>query len=257
MRANLVEIFTSIQGEGPYVGATTTFVRFGGCDLRCRWCDSSGTWQAARSWRLESEPGRARFETRSNPVETDEILRLLRRHDLGRVAFVSATGGEPLLQARAVAALAEGLRDDAPRFWLETHGLHVEALESVVEHVDLVSMDWKLESEVGWAAANTDSFAPRHRAFLEIALRAAECIVKCVVTPQTEDAEWEAVCRQIASVSRDVLFVVQPVTPLTNPFGTVSARPSAQRLMALQGAAEAHLRNVRVIPQTHPILDAL
>ena len=43
--ANLVEIFSSIQGEGPDLGAATLFVRFGGCDLRCRWCDSPHTWQ--------------------------------------------------------------------------------------------------------------------------------------------------------------------------------------------------------------------
>ena len=45
-RANLVEVFSSFQGEGPLVGASTLFVRFGECDLRCRWCDSTHTWRA-------------------------------------------------------------------------------------------------------------------------------------------------------------------------------------------------------------------
>ena len=49
--ANLVEIFSSIQGEGPHVGESTLFVRFGACDLRCRWCDSPHTWRpAATCW---------------------------------------------------------------------------------------------------------------------------------------------------------------------------------------------------------------
>ncbi|MGE4653124.1 MAG: 7-carboxy-7-deazaguanine synthase QueE, partial [Myxococcota bacterium] len=55
MLANLVEVFSSIQGEGPHVGASTVFVRFGGCDLRCAWCDSPHTWLPSKRCRLEVE----------------------------------------------------------------------------------------------------------------------------------------------------------------------------------------------------------
>ncbi len=173
------------------------------------------------------------------------------------MAFVSATGGEPLLQARAVGELGRGLADHPARFWLETHGLHVDALDQVVDVVEVVSMDWKLPSAVSWAAGVGDSFAPRHRAFLARALPDAECIVKCVVTHDTPDVEWESTCREIASVSREVVFIVQPVTPVRNALGATLERPSARRLFDLQQAAERHLDTVRVIPQTHPILDAL
>jgi len=65
---NLVEIFSSIQGEGTYVGATTLFVRLGGCDLRCGWCDSPHTWKPAPECRIEVGRGSGRFETRANPM---------------------------------------------------------------------------------------------------------------------------------------------------------------------------------------------
>ncbi|MBF0512255.1 MAG: 7-carboxy-7-deazaguanine synthase QueE, partial [Candidatus Omnitrophica bacterium] len=43
MNASIVEIFRSIQGEGKYVGTSQVFVRFGGCNLRCVWCDTPGS----------------------------------------------------------------------------------------------------------------------------------------------------------------------------------------------------------------------
>ena len=58
--ANLVEIFSSVQGEGPHVGQSTLFVRFGECDLRCRWCDSPHTWQPAEGVPHRAAPGRRR-----------------------------------------------------------------------------------------------------------------------------------------------------------------------------------------------------
>ena len=78
MRASLVEIFASIQGEGIYVGAPTMFVRFGGCDLRCRWCDSPTTWTATRQCRIERTPGGREFDWRDNPLTIDEIVDALR-----------------------------------------------------------------------------------------------------------------------------------------------------------------------------------
>ena len=72
--AHLVEIFASPQGEGPWVGVPTIFVRFGGCDLRCAWCDSPNTWLRGETCRIEQAPGSERFETRSNPVPVAAVV---------------------------------------------------------------------------------------------------------------------------------------------------------------------------------------
>ena len=72
--ANLFEIFSSVQGEGVHVGATTLFVRFGGCDLRCRWCDSPHTWEPASNCRIESGRGSGTFYTRPNPLAIGEVV---------------------------------------------------------------------------------------------------------------------------------------------------------------------------------------
>lgn len=43
----LVDEFYTIQGEGYHTGKAAYFIRLGGCDIGCRWCDSKITWSAA------------------------------------------------------------------------------------------------------------------------------------------------------------------------------------------------------------------
>ncbi len=77
----VIEVFHSIQGEGPLTGVRTTFVRTARCNLRCRWCDTTYSFG----------PGRER----SIPSLLAEIARHRTRH-------VCLTGGEPLLQREAL-----------------------------------------------------------------------------------------------------------------------------------------------------------
>lgn len=248
--ANLVEIFSSFQGEGPHVGRSTLFVRFGACDLRCRWCDSPHTWKAGPRCRIE-DPARGEREI-ANPVPLAEVAAAAEALDLARHRFVSLTGGEPLLQPEAVRAIADALRARGPRILLETHGLARHALERVIDTIDVVSMDWKLASEVERAdhprGAAREEFHAEHAAFLRIALRAGETYVKVVVTPATRDEELDALARHLAAVDPAVPLVIQPVTPR----GPVKESPPAAQLLAWQARLERQLRDVRVIPQTHP-----
>jgi len=247
--ANLVEIFSSFQGEGPHVGCSTLFVRFGACDLRCRWCDSPHTWKPAARCRIEDPACGERIV--ANPVPLADVVSAVEALDLARHRFVSLTGGEPLLQPDAVRAVATVLRDRGPRILLETHGLATDALERVVDAIDVVSMDWKLASEVERADAPRgarEEFHAAHTAFLRVALRAPETYVKVVVAPSTRDDEIDALAEHLAAVDARVPLIVQPVTPR----GSVKASPGAAQLLAWQVRLERRLADVRVIPQTHP-----
>jgi 7-carboxy-7-deazaguanine synthase len=255
--ANLVEIFSSVQGEGIHVGASTVFVRFGKCDLRCRWCDSPVTWQPARLCRLEIARGTGRFRTLPNPVRLEDAVAAADALEVSSHRFASLTGGEPLLQPRAVGVLARALRARGPRILLETHGIATAGLEEVIESVDVVSMDWKLASDVRRAAdprhGAVASFDEAHAAFLRIARRAPEVVVKVVVSTRTDVAELDEVCRRIEKIDPRTPLVLQPVTP----FGAVREAVEPERLLALAARAERLLADVRVIPQTHKQIGAL
>jgi organic radical activating enzyme len=255
---SLVEVFVSAQGEGPEVGRTTVFVRFGGCDLRCRWCDSPGTWRVSPGFRVEQAPGSEDFEEHANPANLSWLLDQIDGLAPTPSTWVSLTGGEPLLQPAAVEVLARGLADRGRRVYLETHGLHKEALERCVDFVDLVSMDWKLASDV---QPGPDMEWPRgldfhaaHAAFLDVARRGAGAVyVKLVLTTSTQVDEFDAMLDCLASVSRDVPLVLQPVTPVRG----VASVPEPGKLLQWLARAEARLSDVRLIPQTHPIYGVL
>lgn len=253
-----MEVFSSAQGEGPHVGATTLFVRLGGCDLRCRWCDSPHTWRPTDTCRLETVRASGAFRAIPNPVAVDEIVATAEALELEQHRFVSVTGGEPLLQPEVVRALGGALRGRGPRLLLETAGHLPEALATVLDAVDVVSMDWKLASDVRREGEPTAvlaepgrSFGALHERFLALARRAPESYVKLVVSEASRDEEVRAACAAIARVDAATPVVLQPVTPRGGAF-----RPSAERLLALQREAARTLADVRVIPQTHPIYGA-
>jgi len=256
MDAHLVEIFESVQGEGPHVGELTVFVRFAECDLRCAWCDTSESWRRVPACRIYGALGHGAFETIPNPVSLARLEAWLDARGVPAGRWISLTGGEPLLQPEAVAVWAEALRRRGLRVHLETHGLAVEALRRVVAHVDFVSMDWKLASDVRRVSdrgRDVPAFDDEHAAFLaEVGDRADAC-VKIVVTPRTTREELETACRRIAEVRPGTTLVLQPVTPV----GGVREAPSLEAMMSHLAACASLLPDVRLIPQTHKAYGAL
>jgi 7-carboxy-7-deazaguanine synthase len=88
----ITEIFASIQGEGQRAGLPTTFVRLARCPYRCTWCDSTYTFGGGTA------------------MTEDEVLDRVR--SLGQQPNVCITGGEPLVQRRAVRGLIDRLLAD-------------------------------------------------------------------------------------------------------------------------------------------------
>ncbi|WP_054740445.1 putative 7-carboxy-7-deazaguanine synthase QueE [Cellulosilyticum ruminicola] len=77
---SIIEKFVSIDGEGPTAGALSVFIRFEGCNLRCKWCDTTYSFD-----------GSSLVETLTAQEIMDYILATGVKH-------VTLTGGEPLWQ---------------------------------------------------------------------------------------------------------------------------------------------------------------
>jgi 7-carboxy-7-deazaguanine synthase len=103
----VVEVFgPTVQGEGPQAGEPAYFVRFGGCDFRCSWCDS---WHAV-------DPTQVRTGER---LSTRNIIRRIDELAAGP-DLVVLTGGNPALLE--LGGLVAELRERAYRVAVETQG---------------------------------------------------------------------------------------------------------------------------------------
>jgi 7-carboxy-7-deazaguanine synthase len=96
----ITELFHSIQGESTHAGQPCVFVRLTGCNLRCRWCDSTYTFTGGQRMSLEQ----VMAEVRSYGCKLVEV-----------------TGGEPLLQPEAFDLIRQ-LCDEGFEVLIETSG---------------------------------------------------------------------------------------------------------------------------------------
>lgn len=96
---NIVEVFDSVQGEGPSAGCPATFVRLAGCNLSCSWCDTEYSW----NWKRFSKHLQVQKHS-----PTDLALRLAEAPSRRLII----TGGEPLLQQRALTELVSRLSNE-------------------------------------------------------------------------------------------------------------------------------------------------
>ncbi|BAM79164.1 hypothetical protein, conserved [Cyanidioschyzon merolae strain 10D] len=160
------EIFASIQGEGPFCGSPSIFLRLGLCNLECIWCDTKYTWlfSEQRLARLQSR-SRARDGSATTPgssqqqeqplasqkanfctvfdrhkelrrLSIEEVCRCIELAREGtRADAVVVTGGEPLLHLKPLRPLVKHLVQDLElRVEFETNGTIMPQVLLDVDH---------------------------------------------------------------------------------------------------------------------------
>lgn len=226
--ADILEIFSSVQGEGPFVGIKQIFIKFAKCNLKCGFCD---------------------LERNLPPKEfsVEKLLSIVKQicQNTGDHHSISLTGGEPLLYKDFLKGFLPGLkeRELGLKVYLETNSTLPDSLKEVIDFVDIIAADFKLPSSTGDKA-----YWREHKEFLDIA-RKKNCFIKAVITNQTEDADVKKAIKIITNVDKDILLVLQPVWPIRD-----IERASNRLLFDYLFLAEKRLNNVRIMPQVHKIL---
>ncbi len=102
----LVEDFYTLQGEGRYTGQAAYFIRLGGCDVGCKWCDAKFTWNKANAPmtsvdtivdRAVSFPGKNIVITGGEPTLYDLSELTEKLHDRGMKIFIETSGTNSLV----------------------------------------------------------------------------------------------------------------------------------------------------------------
>lgn len=217
-KANIKEIFTSIQGEGAYIGVKQLFIRFCGCNLACEYCDTNFDTKKSKSYTVKAL--------------IKEISSYMDCHS------VSFTGGEPLLQADFLKML---LPFCPLPVYLETNATLAEELKKVVYFVDYISADIKLPS-----CTHLPELWDKHEQFFSIAA-GKNIFAKVVFNQNITDEEIEKTVKLASKYNFEI--ILQP------EFNADKMNVNMKIVQTVFDKFLAKYNKVRLIPQVHKFLN--
>ncbi len=182
----LMEAFYTLQGEGAHSGRAAYFIRLGGCDVGCHWCD------VKESWNADQHPQRA---------VTDMVADACAHP--GRLAVI--TGGEPLMHP--LDTLCDQLRAAGFRTHLETSGAHPltgtwdwicfspkkfkAPLPEVCQQADELKVVVYNRSDFAWAESFAARVRPDCRLFLQPEWDRATQMTPLLIEYIKANPQWE------------------------------------------------------------------
>lgn len=181
----LVEDFYTIQGEGHHTGKPAYFIRLGGCDVGCKWCDARFTWNS----RLFP------------PVDVEEIVA---RAAVCPARAIVITGGEPLMYP--LEHLTRQLHGRGLEIFLETSGSHPLSGEfdwiclspkkqqppvgDIFTMADELKVIVESPADFAWAEENAAKVGPRCILYLQPEWSRYEELIPIIVEYVKEHPRW-------------------------------------------------------------------
>ena len=180
-----MEAFYTIQGEGAHQGRAAYFIRLGGCDVGCHWCD------VKESWNADAHPQQS----------VHEIVREAARHP-ARLAVI--TGGEPLMHD--LTELCDALHQHRFTINIETSGAH--PLSGALDWICLSPKKFKgplpefyqrahelkiivyNRSDFAWAEQFAERVSPHCQLFLQPEWSASDKMLPQIIDYVKENPRW-------------------------------------------------------------------
>ena len=235
--ARVSEIFTSIEGEGLFVGKKTLFIRFSGCHLKCRWCDTK--------YALPLDSG--------TEYQMDEIEDLIIRELQPFTYKVNFTGGEPLLQTDAVIKLADFIKKQTNlKTYIESSCFDSELFSKVLPYIDICKIEFKTDDSKVVENEVYDNLLFNEIKCLELAVESSKTTyIKIVVTNSTNLESFKNLVYNISKKIKpsDILgFIIQPSHGVD--------QPTVNKLLDTYDIVQPMFPEVRIIPQLHKEIGA-
>jgi len=236
-RARVSEIFTSIEGEGIFVGKKTLFIRLSGCHLKCRWCDTK--------YALPLDSG--------TDYQIDEIKDLIIKELRPFTYKVNFTGGEPLLQTEAVIELADFIKKQTNlKTYMESSCFDSELFSKVLPYIDICKIEFKTDDSNVVEDEDYDNLILNEIKCLELAVENNKAtFIKIVVTNSINLESFKNLVFNISKKIKpsDILgFIIQP------SFGI--DQPTVNKLLDTYDIVQPMFPEVRIIPQLHKEIGA-
>ncbi len=182
----VMESFYTLQGEGFHQGKAAYFIRLGGCDVGCVWCDVKDSWDASK-----------------HPQRSVEAL--VREVKATPAPIVVVTGGEPLMHN--LDALTEALQEAGLRTHIETSGAHPLSgrwdwiclspkkfktpLPEVIESADELKVVIYHKSDFDWAERFAAEVKPSCKLYLQPEWDRREQVTPLIIDYIQSHPEWQ------------------------------------------------------------------
>ncbi|WP_170559981.1 7-carboxy-7-deazaguanine synthase QueE [Ruegeria atlantica] len=226
MTLRISEIFgPTVQGEGALIGQPTVFVRSGGCDFRCNWCDSLHAVDSAyrQDW---------------TPMETEAVWSEVQRLSGRRPLTVSLSGGNPAIQDFGP-LIRQGV-SEGYAFACETQGSIAKPWFADLAMLVLSPKPPSSGEDMDWTA---------FEACLDV--RPAQTVLKIVIFDDT-DFCW---AQSVANRYPDLPLYLQPGNPETDPTSPVDLTKATSRMeWLIDKTLNAGWFAPRILPQLHVMI---